>query len=885
MKKISISSSTIFLSLSILSFVMLLQLENIATHYVFHASEISLFEELLLFLGNQFETIIFFLLLFLLFSIILVSSRTRWIAFPISALALIYLIVDQLFFKYYLDHFRYGFDLEGQSFDFALLLDSLLSIIDYTFCLNLAIALALSVYNFKHIFNPIPKKYTITVFSGSFFTYLFISVTYLGITWAVKDFSRKEFQNAFFVLLKSLYQQPFSNQPNPSQVNVNSENLYTPRYASPFNEDQEVLHYLNNKKNSTKKYNIVYIILESVGTINLFNETTIDSSIATNLYSMRNKSIVFPNLHCLFPSTTRSHIPIISGGNALTYGSISEIRKKYKGPTLISELKKMNYRTGLFTAQFMNFEELDNYYHLQDLDKEFMPETMSKKYTTYTKLNSWGIDEKEPMNELIQWIDPRNTTPFFAEFMNTGTHHPYSVPKGYATPFDTKTDSSKYKNAIHYADFLIGQLVDSLKKKGLYESTLIVISGDHGEAFGDRHYGNFLHKNFLYEENIRNFLLLLDPDLSKGPLISNKQGFIGDIAPTILSYTTSPPNNIFPGQNLLSETYKSKIHYFSKNSYPELWGLVDGDWKFIVEKIGNKSPELYNLKNDPLEKKNLATRYPKQVEAYQSLLPHWYVRKNKEYTKYLEGYPTIEEDELKATDVQKPGPKNLIFGNMIDGNFTKKQTVHPKENIYAWTRVVPFPENIHLRYRWISPSGKSTENDFYFDKEWATAWKSFERTSDMEEGNWECQVLKGNEVLIKNSFYVSSKVSISEEYYYTKGPVKLYLGIKDENGFINLEEMHPDETVMAFSQINPYTENKILLYDWISPKDKKYRYQVPCEAGWNYTWLSLNEREPMEEGKWDIRIYEGRKKLLESSFIITQEAKLYQSYKTEQRTK
>ena len=74
---------------------------------------------------------------------------------------------------------------------------------------------------------------------------------------------------------------------------------------------------------------------------------------------------------------------------------------------------------------------------------------------------------------------------------------------------------------------------------------------------------------------------------------------------------------------------------------------------------------------------------------------------------------------------------------------------------------------------------------------------------------------KNKSLILQRDFIpilVSSKVSLFEKYYYEKGPVKLYFGIKEKYGFVNFDEIHPDETVIAFSQINPYTENKILTY-------------------------------------------------------------------------
>jgi len=874
MKNIKIYTSALLLSASIFFYLIFLQIENILVHYFFHADKVSFFSEVQLLLLNQFATLVFAILTLLVFYTSVKSVRTKWLSYVVSIVLLFYLTIDQLFYTIYIDHIRYGFDPEGQSFDPALLKDSVLSIIDYRFYINSFIVAGICIWNYYILFRKTATEIPLFPSSVKMRLFLLCIPTYSISSYFLKDDIRKEFQNPFFILAESIYEKNMRTNSHKISASKDIKDLYSLRFATPFEPDNKIIAYLNNRKDSAKKYNIIYIVLESVGAINLLKDNCVNPALAPNLYALRNKTVLFPDLHCSFPATTKSHIPIISGGNTITYGSLPEIRQKYNGPTLISELKKERYRTGLFTAQFMDFEELDSYYHLMDLDEEFMPETMPESYTDLHKMNSWGIDEKEPVNALIKWISKNSGQPFFAEFMNVGTHHPYSVPSGFQGPFKENDEQSKYYNAIYYTDLMIGKLITYLKENQLYDNTVICISGDHGEAFGDRHYGNYLHKNFLYEENVRNFLLILDPELQSGPIVSSKKGSIGDIMPTILSYGNINTDSI-PGQNLLSREYKNKINYFSKNSYPEIWGLLDGEWKFIVQTVENKFPELYNLKNDPLEKNNLAARYPKQVALYQTLLPDWYIRKNKAYTKHLENYRTAAEDELTVNDIQTAGPKNLLFGNINNDVFTKKMLVHPKEKIFVWAIMIPFPEDVHLRDRWISPSGKITESDFYINKEWSTVWKAFERKGNMEEGTWECQIIKDNQVLIKNTFQVSARAVLTDEYFYEKGPVKLYFGVRNPKGYINLDEMHPNETVIAFSQINPYETNKELTYIWFSPSNKRHSYPVPCKAGWNYTWLILSEGKPMEEGLWKIMVYNGKKKILESNFTISSKAKLY----------
>ncbi len=85
------------------------------------------------------------------------------------------------------------------------------------------------------------------------------------------------------------------------------------------------------------------------------------------------------------------------------------------------------------------------------------------------------------------------------------------------------------------------------------------MTGDHGESFGDRHANNFVHKERIYDENIREFLLLWDGQFAARKLIPNtivsrRMGANADIMPTLLALLDLPPADV-PGRNLLTENF------------------------------------------------------------------------------------------------------------------------------------------------------------------------------------------------------------------------------------------------------------------------------------------------------------------------------------------
>jgi arylsulfatase A-like enzyme len=198
------------------------------------------------------------------------------------------------------------------------------------------------------------------------------------------------------------------------------------------------------------------------------------------------------------------------------------------------------------------------------------------------------------------------------------THYPY-YPSGSNINFNTNDESlERYLNALHNSDNALQKLVEGLKELNMFNSTLIVVLGDHGEAFG-RH-GQTAHAGEIFEENIHIPLILINPLLFNGEHI-NTAGGISDLAPTIFSILGKPIPPEWQGENLFSLNRRSKVYFF--NPYSDyLFGCRDGDYKFIYNATKNTSA-LYNLKTDPYESVNIAGQLPEYVKELNKHLNGW----------------------------------------------------------------------------------------------------------------------------------------------------------------------------------------------------------------------------------------------------------------------
>jgi arylsulfatase A-like enzyme/Flp pilus assembly protein TadD len=211
-----------------------------------------------------------------------------------------------------------------------------------------------------------------------------------------------------------------------------------------------------------------------------------------------------------------------------------------------------------------------------------------------------------------RWLDAQGSGRCFLFVHIYEPHTPYSPPARFAA-------ANPYDGEVQYSDEIVGQLIGSLRRKGLYDSATIVLLSDHGEGLGD--HGEDEHGIFLYRETIRVPLIVKLPgSRSAGTRVSTPVQLI-DVAPTILDLVGAPPTRGLRGRSLravldgsgplppasiYSEALTPRYHF----GWSELYALTDERYRLI------RAPrdELYDLAQDPGERQSIADGRP-QVRA------------------------------------------------------------------------------------------------------------------------------------------------------------------------------------------------------------------------------------------------------------------------------
>lgn len=128
---------------------------------------------------------------------------------------------------------------------------------------------------------------------------------------------------------------------------------------------------------------------------------------------------------------------------------------------------------------------------------------------------------------------------------------------------------NQYKNSVHYNDALFGEMIQTLKDKGLYENSIIIFTSDHGQEFYE--YGYFGHNSAFSRSQIQSPLIVKFPGAS-AKVITDLTSHV-DVVPTLLSYigVNTPVQAYSNGQDLLSQGYKRNYAFVANWNYNAIY--------------------------------------------------------------------------------------------------------------------------------------------------------------------------------------------------------------------------------------------------------------------------------------------------------------------------
>ncbi len=324
------------------------------------------------------------------------------------------------------------------------------------------------------------------------------------------------------------------------------------------------------------------------------------------------------------PITNTSHITILTGLLPSVHGVTDfGVPLSPQHATAAELLKKHGYQTAAFIGAVI----LDSNTLAPGLDRgfdfydNFPAKTESKE--------RWGRVERRGMTVVEHaesWFEKHRTGPHFVWVHLYDPHDPYEPPP----PFSEKYKDHLYDGEIAYADSALARWIAFLKKAGVYDNAIIVVTGDHGEGLGE--HGEETHGLFLYDSTLHIPLILKMPLKTAGAaphgIVIDAQVRTTDILPTILSATGGAAPAELNGESLLpliDAQAPLDRALFGETDYPLRWG-----WAPLralraenTKLIEAPRPELYDLLADPKELKNLYAPDNARLQSMQAEMAKW----------------------------------------------------------------------------------------------------------------------------------------------------------------------------------------------------------------------------------------------------------------------
>ena len=358
--------------------------------------------------------------------------------------------------------------------------------------------------------------------------------------------------------------------------------------------------------------NVLMIVLESTGTDSLGLYGSPHNTTPHLERLVAEQGLVFDNFYVQTPNSCKSLVSLTASVvPRLDWWLIVRDFPHFNVPTIAQVLGERGYRSCFAHSGYWSWKGRDGYLAARGgptlIDAASLTESGRAQ-----PLNSWGVADAPMFQAVLDWIDQQPAQPFFALAYTIETHHPYVAPPP-LVEFQTSDEKhQRYLNAVRNADQQIAWLMEQLAARGLADDTLVVITADHGESFGQ--HNQTVHSFSVYESAVHVPLVLLNPALKnvRQRRLSQVRQQI-DLPYTLVTLLGCRPPASWQGQDLFAAEDRRAYFYSTGNNVA--CGLREGQYKYHFY-IDSGHEELFDVLADPDELKNLAEEHPQQCDEY-----------------------------------------------------------------------------------------------------------------------------------------------------------------------------------------------------------------------------------------------------------------------------
>ncbi|HQU34984.1 MAG TPA: sulfatase [Anaerolineales bacterium] len=385
------------------------------------------------------------------------------------------------------------------------------------------------------------------------------------------------------------------------------------------------------------------------------------------LKRIASEGVMFENAYAASSWTLTSHASLFTGRWPYEHKADGGRYLDETYPTIAEALTERGYRTGAFNGNFetvtshwgfaRGFLHFEDYYQtLPQLAVSSVYGRFMEYYVFHKVFNmEFSIDRRwgPSVNQsALDWIDQDDDTPFFAFVNYYDAHAPYISPErakfsnlpnpgglvntdwttadiyNPKTPEQAQGEIDAYDGGIYYTDQQIDVLLKELESRGKLDNTIVVITSDHGELFGE--HGLCEHHNSLYKPVIHVPLIVWYPKSAPQNMRIDTPVSNTFIPAMLLDMLGEPEQTAFRGPPLsqlwadpaaaadfpdpiaeMAESSWVNPHHLSIRG--DMVTVLSPEWQFIAHEFNGI--ELYNLNDDPDQENNLAGENPAEVDS------------------------------------------------------------------------------------------------------------------------------------------------------------------------------------------------------------------------------------------------------------------------------
>lgn len=269
----------------------------------------------------------------------------------------------------------------------------------------------------------------------------------------------------------------------------------------------------------------------------------------------------------------------------------------------------------------------------------------------------------------LRWLEAHGDEPFFLFLHTYDIHAPYISPPPFAGMFhevpyegdlvptierldalfrareplpaaDLQHLVDSYDEGIRYTDSQLGRFLDALAELGRLDDTLVVVTSDHGEEFGE--HGSLVHWQLYFQPNLRVPLIVRPPGGTHGPARIAETAELIDVLPTLLDWVGAPPLSVAQGRSLLplldaarrgegatatgapaparrEPLERAALAWWPDPEQLPLRSIVVDGHQLIFDDYAPGKDELYDIEVDPMAQRDLADERPELAARLRAL--------------------------------------------------------------------------------------------------------------------------------------------------------------------------------------------------------------------------------------------------------------------------